>query len=221
MKLRILPIGPFEANCIFVSDENGQTLVTDPGDNAKKLDELLGRERLTVAAYLITHGHADHVSALYDLWKRRPAPVLIHPGDAEWTFTPVNELLPHYPATNRPDGPFPAVTDGAVFSFGQLTFQVIATPGHSPGCVCYYFEKDGLLLSGDTLFQDSVGRTDLPGGSSRTLAESLLKLARLPSSVKVVPGHGDATTIGAELRSNFFMQQAAKTLARSLKKDKG
>lgn len=217
MNLRILPIGAFEANCVLVSDGNGLTLVTDPGADARKLDELLGKEKLTVAAYLLTHGHADHVSALYDLWTRRPAPVLIHPGDAEWAFTPLNELLPHYPSTRRPDGPVTEVADNAVFTFGQLTFRVIATPGHTPGCVCFYFEKEGVLLTGDTLFQDSVGRTDLPGGSSRMLAESLLKLAVLPAAIKVVPGHGDETTIGDELRSNFFMQQAAKTLARQRK----
>jgi hydroxyacylglutathione hydrolase len=217
MNLQILPIGPFEANCVLVSDESGLTLVVDPGADARALDEWLDRKRLTVAAYLLTHGHADHMSALYDLWKQRPAPVIVHPGDAEWAFTPLNELLPHYPATRRPEGPYPEVGDGTVFTFGQLTFRVIATPGHTPGCVCFYFEKEGVLLTGDTLFQDSVGRTDLPGGDSRTLAASLLKLAVLPASVRVVAGHGDETTIGDELRSNFFMQQASKTLTRQRK----
>ncbi len=220
MNLRLLPIGPFEANCIIVSDENKVALLADPGANAEELDDLLGRDQLTVAAYLLTHGHADHVSALYALWKKRPAPVLIHPSDADWAFTPLNELLPHYPAPLRPDGPFPEVRDGSVFTFGQMTFRIITTPGHTPGCVCYYFEKEAVLLTGDTLFQESVGRTDLPGGSSKGLAESLLKLACLPESVKVVPGHGDVTTIGEELRSNFFMQQAVKTLNRQ-KKTKG
>ncbi len=214
MNLRLLPLGPYEANCILVSDNDGLTLVIDPGFDACELNNVLGQEQLTVAAYLLTHGHADHVSALYALWKQRPAPVLIHPGDTEWTFTPLNELLPHYPATRRPDGPYPVVQDGTTFTFGTMDFRIIATPGHTPGCICYYFEKDGILVTGDTLFQDSVGRTDLPGGSSRTLSESLLKLAALPPAVKVIPGHGDSTTIGDELRTNFFMLQAAKTLAR-------
>jgi hydroxyacylglutathione hydrolase len=214
MKIRIIPTGPIEANCVFVSDADGCTLVTDPGADAAELDDALKRDKLNVSAYLVTHGHADHVGALFPLWQKHPAPVLIHPRDAAWAFTPANALPPYYSAPTRPDGPFPEVKDGSCFQFGGLSFKVIATPGHSPGCVCFYFEADNLILTGDTLFQDSVGRTDLPGGSSRTLTESLLKLARLPGSVKVIAGHGDETTIGAEIRDNYFMQTAARTLAR-------
>ncbi|MFO7536258.1 MAG: MBL fold metallo-hydrolase [Kiritimatiellia bacterium] len=217
MILRIIPSGPFEANCLFVTDEKGSTLVTDPGADAEQLENELVRNRLDVAAYLITHGHADHIGALHDLWQKRPAPILIHPADAEWAFSKANELLPYYPAPRRPGGPFPKVEDGSVFSFGDLSFRIIATPGHSPGCVCYYFEKDGLLITGDTLFQGSAGRTDLPGGDSRVLADSLVKLAELPESVRIVAGHGDETTLGAEIRSNYFMQGAVKALARRKK----
>ncbi len=221
MKTRIIPTGAFEANCVFVSDEDRMTLVADPGADAPDLVKTLERDNLTVGAYLLTHGHADHLSALADLWSARPAPVLIHPKDAEWAFSPKNALLPYYPMPKKPDGPFPEVADGSVFTFGKMTFRVIHTPGHSPGCICFYFEKDKLLLAGDTLFQGSVGRTDLPGGSSRTLTESLLKLARLPAETKVICGHGEATTIGEEIRDNYFMQIAAKTLARQRKGESG
>jgi hydroxyacylglutathione hydrolase len=213
MKIEILPIGDFDANCVLIS-EGGMVLVTDPGAEPAELDARLKKQDLEVGAYLLTHGHVDHLGGLYDLWKRRPAPVLIHPADAAWAFTSANELLPYYAAPKRPDGPYPDVQDGSTFKFASLSFNVIGTPGHSPGCVCYYFEKDGVLLTGDTLFQNSVGRTDLPGGDGRVLAESLVKLAALPPAIKVIPGHGDATTMGEEIRSNFFMQTAARTLAR-------
>ncbi len=218
MKVRVLPSGAFEANCVFVSDDAGATLVTDPGADAADLEEALARDRLTVSAYLITHGHADHIGALADLWKRHPAPILIHPADAAWAFTEANALLPYYPAPVRPAGPYPDVADGAAFTFGALTFRVVATPGHSPGCICFYFETDGVLITGDTLFEGSVGRTDLPGGNGRTLADSLVKLAAFPPAVRVIPGHGGETTIGIEIRDNYFMQEAARALARRLKK---
>jgi glyoxylase-like metal-dependent hydrolase (beta-lactamase superfamily II) len=217
MKVRILPSGAFDANCVFIHDDRGATLVADPGAEADELDQALTRDRLTVSAYLLTHGHTDHLGALADLWKRRPAPVLIHPDDALWAFTPENALAPYYPAPVKPGGPFPAVADGSVFTFGELTFRVMATPGHTPGCVCYYFEKDGILISGDTLFEGSVGRTDLPGGDGRILADSLVKLAALPPGVRVIPGHGGETSIEAELRDNYFMQDAARSLARRQK----
>ncbi len=213
MKIRILPLGAFEANCVLVSDDEGLTLVTDPGADADDVDSELTRHGLKVGAYLLTHGHVDHVSALTDLWRRRQAPVLIHPADAAWAFTPAN-AIPPYPAPARPAGPYPEVADNSVFTFGGLTFRVLSTPGHTPGCVCFYFEKEGVLLTGDTLFEGSVGRTDLPGGNGRTLADSLLKLAVLPPAVRVIAGHGEETTIGNELQNNYFMQGAARALAR-------
>ena len=110
-----------------------------------------------------------------------------------------------YAATERPKTLVEDLTEGATLSAGGITAKILATPGHTPGGVCLQFEAESLLLSGDTLFAGSCGRTDFPGGSMTTLAESLRRLAKLPPAMVVVPGHGASTTIGREVETNPFM----------------
>jgi len=210
MNVEILPVGPFEVNCAIVWGEAKQALVIDPGHDATDIEAVLRQNGLTVAAYLLTHGHADHLCALAELHAARPAPVYIHAEDYKWAFGVQNQIPPYYPVPGKPATEFIHPETSRDWTISDLRFQCTETPGHTKGCVCYYFEQEKVIFTGDTLFKGTCGRTDLPGGDGRILAQSLKKLATLPDDVTVYPGHNESTTIGYEKKTNFFMQQAAR-----------
>lgn len=224
MRIQTVSVGPFEVNCAIVWNDNKQAFVIDPGYDAADIEKILSDNGLIVAAYLLTHGHADHLNALADLYGARPAPVVIHTEDEKWAFGPQNQILPYYPVPKKPAAEFlnPERSDDwkKLEPFfrssknnlkpGPAGFQTLATPGHTPGGVCYYFEYEKVIFTGDTLFKGTCGRTDLPGGDARVLSASLKTLAALPDDVAVWPGHNESTTIGHEKKTNFFMQQAGR-----------
>ena len=184
-------------------DTDKQAWIVDPGGDAAWIGNCLRRHGLQVALYVCTHGHIDHISALDALLAVHPAPVWLHAEDAKWAFSLLNRLPPHYPeAPHRPLSIQTAITDGMMLAAGGLEAKVILTPGHTPGGICLYFAHEKLLLSGDTLFAGSVGRTDLAGGDRRTLKRSLAKLMTLPDDTQVIPGHAQSTTIGLERQTN-------------------
>jgi hydroxyacylglutathione hydrolase len=196
-------VGPFEVNCHVLWDGDMMATVVDPGSDPGRIAGILKRHGLSVSRYLLTHGHCDHVSAAEELARLFPAPVRIHPADGKWAFTGHNNYPPYYDAPAKPATlEFLSLTSDD----GLLPFTVIPTPGHSPGSVCYYLQEEGILLSGDTLFKGSVGRTDFEGGDSRKLAASIRAIAALPDGTRVLTGHGDETTIGAEKATNYFMR---------------
>lgn len=207
MNIETRVTGFIEENCYLVSNPaTRETVVIDPGDDAAKLQVRLDEMNAVVVAYLLTHGHVDHISALAQLAAARPAPVYLHPLDAAWCFTSRNAMPGFYDAPTAPKGPIVSITDGEVLTLAGARWTVLETPGHTPGGVCYKLEPDQALFVGDTLFRGSVGRTDLPGGDSRILSRSLQKLAALPDALAVYSGHGDPTTIGYEKRHNYFLQ---------------
>ncbi len=208
-----LAVGPFESNCYLVRGASPAGLVIDPGCDADRIVEAVRRLDLTPAAYLLTHGHIDHVSATADVAGAFPAPVYLHPADGAWAFSPANRYPPYYGPPRFPKAGIVDVRDGQTLEAGGFSIRVIATPGHSPGGVCFHFETGGELFTGDTLFRGTVGRTDLPGGDSRALAESLKRLVCLPDRTTVRPGHGEASTLAEEIRSNFFLAAAARAPA--------
>ena len=137
---------------------------------------------------------------------RLPAPVFISAQDAEWAFSEINQI-PTYNSTPQKSRSINLLqSDEQIIAAAGLSCKAIATPGHSPGGVCFYFQKEGILFAGDTLFQNSVGRTDLPGGDPRILTQSLKKLALLPPETIVYPGHGPSTSIKEEKLNNFFFR---------------
>ena len=197
MKLNILQVGAFEVNCAIV--ETGERIfVIDPGGEAGRIIDFLSQAGLTPDAILLTHAHFDHIGAIPAMQARWPSlAVYIHPEDAKVITHPLNVYPPDYPAIPRPDN----LRDCRELAEAE----VIETPGHTPGGVCYHFRADGTLFSGDTLFAGSIGRTDLPGGDMATLMKSLARLTELPEATRVIPGHGRETTIAAEKRGNPFL----------------
>ena len=203
MKRLSLEVGPYEVNCSLLCAD-GRAWIVDPGADADRICDLLGRNSLTPAAILLTHAHFDHIGAVPALQSKFPGlPVYIHPNDAAVITHPLNQCPPDYPPVAMPSN----VRDACTLADEKLPFaiKIVETPGHTPGGVCYLLPDDKLLLSGDTLFAGSVGRTDLPGGDMPTLMASLSKLVVLPEDTTVVPGHGPKTTIASERRYNPFL----------------
>ncbi len=197
MKFKTLTVGLYEVNCTLAID-GADAWVVDPGADEEAIVKAAEAEGAKIAGVLLTHAHFDHIGAIPGIKARFPeAPVYVHPSDEVMFGHPFNRLPPEYPSFLKPAG----VVDARNFPLAE----VIETPGHTPGGVCYYFKEDGILLSGDTLFAGSVGRTDFPGGSMTTLVESLKKLKALPDLTKVIPGHGPSTTIGEEKGSNPYL----------------
>ncbi len=193
--------------CYLVWGTENKALVFDPGDDADRIAAVLKQHGLETAAYVLTHTHYDHINALADLHDAAPAPVIVHSKDWAWAFDPRNGAEPYYPVPRRPEGAeIKPLESAADWHIADLHFQVIPTPGHTPGGCSLYFPEGRILISGDTLFKGSCGRTDLPGGDARQLKDSLKRLRELPDETQVFPGHGDDTTIGIEKASNFFMQ---------------
>jgi len=207
--MNITPIvtGPFQQNCYLVWKVPAQTLVVDPGHDADRILSDLEENGAGVSAYVCTHGHADHITALAELHAQHPAPVAMHSLDRSWAFGPHNRIEPYYSVPTPPETErWLALETQRDWTIGDLHFQCIETPGHSPGSCCLYFPGDDILISGDTLFRGSCGRTDLPGGNPTQLKDSLNRLKQLPDTTRVFPGHGPDTTIGIERLTNFYMQ---------------
>lgn len=204
MQRYTIQVGSFEVNCSLLENE-GKALIIDPGQEADRIIAALENKGWEPEAILLTHGHFDHINAIPGLLASFPdLPVYVSEEDAKVMSHPMNTLPPEYTPVTVPAKNLK--TDLRNSSFLTFHFSFIPTPGHTPGGVCYFFPQEKLLLSGDTLFAGSIGRTDLPGGDMATLMRSLDSLRSLPEDTVVIPGHGMTTTIGRELASNPFLQ---------------
>ncbi|MCF7849892.1 MAG: MBL fold metallo-hydrolase [Kiritimatiellales bacterium] len=205
MNIKTVVTGEFAVNCYIVWGEQKQALVIDAGFGADGIAATIKAEGLTVAAHLCTHAHTDHINALAVLHRLHPAPIAMHSIDWQWAFNETNQLAPFYPVPQVPAIGNIALESSKDWKFADLSFQCLETPGHTPGSVCLYFPESGNMFTGDTLFKGSCGRTDLPGGNGRQLADSLKFLKTFPDEVRIWPGHGPGSTIGYEKANNFFM----------------
>ncbi|MGN0291621.1 MAG: MBL fold metallo-hydrolase [Lachnospiraceae bacterium] len=199
-------VGAVATNCyLAMNTKTKEALIIDPGDSAKRIAEIIKEEGVTPVAVLLTHGHFDHAMAAEELAGEFQIPIYAHEKEQETLETPrINlsgmigqSLIFH--ADNY-------VKDGDVLNLAGFEIKVLHTPGHTLGGVCYYLEKEKVLFSGDTLFCQSVGRTDFPTGSSSTLIRSIKeKLMPLADDINVYTGHEDMTTIGMERKYNPFL----------------
>ena len=210
---RIFQFNPLGTNCtVLWADGSRFCTVADPGmssdDGEKELLDFFSREGLTPDAILLTHGHFDHVWGVERLLARFSVPVYMHPADkgiladGASAFRGMQSMK-----VFRHNFPTVDVADGSVVTAGGVSWKVLHTPGHTPGGVCYWSQENNLLLSGDTLFAGSIGRTDLVGGDyDRLMASIKEKLLNLPGETDVIPGHGQPTSIAREGMYNPFLE---------------
>lgn len=190
---------------LVINEETKQTVIVDPAACPSYMMSHMKNEGLKVEAVILTHGHFDHVMGVDDILKEFPVPVYVHEADEKTLMDPAVNLSVHYTAPYTFSGGT-YIREGQVLDLAGFAFQVIHTPGHTPGGVCYYVEAEKVLFSGDTLFRSSVGRTDFPGSSTSDLIRAVRdKLMKLPDDVKVYPGHMEETTIGYERKYNPFI----------------
>jgi len=185
-----------------------QAIVIDPGDALPQIEARLQQHGLTVTDIVATHAHLDHVGALSGLGESTGAPTCLHRDD-QFLYDHLAMQAAAFHLPTPPSGPVSRyLKEGDELTFGRHRVSVIHTPGHTPGSLCFYVEKESLLFSGDTLFQRSVGRTDLWGGDQQTLLKNIgERLLPLPEQTVVYPGHGQQTSIGVEKHQNPFLNK--------------
>lgn len=216
MILESFPVGPLACNCTILGDEEArEAIVIDPGDEVGRIHRRLSELGLKLEQILVTHAHIDHVGGALKLKRLTGAPILLNESDlpllkmmeaqAAWLGMPTPETAP----------PDENLKDGQVVGLESYPAQVLHTPGHTQGSVCLHFVPLKLVIAGDTLFAGSIGRTDLPGGDFGQIIDSIhSRLLALPDETKVLPGHGPATSVGEERRSNPFLQARGEGLSR-------
>jgi glyoxylase-like metal-dependent hydrolase (beta-lactamase superfamily II) len=205
LRVHRLTVGTLSANCYLVCDTNRDAILIDPGACPASLARYIADQRARILAYVLTHSHLDHLSALDELAAALPADVAMHPEEGDWAFCEKNAWLPAYPRTREVAVTRPLRHQQA-FRDGGLDYTVIHTPGHSPGSVCLWFPRESIVFTGDTLFAGTVGRTDLHRSSQLSLIRSLGVFLLMPPETAVFAGHGHPTTVANELATNPFMQ---------------
>ncbi|MCW5980434.1 MAG: MBL fold metallo-hydrolase [Bryobacteraceae bacterium] len=204
----ILRVGMLECNCsIFGDEQTREAIVIDPGDNIDDIREMLARHSLRVKAIVITHAHIDHIGGAARLKALTGAPVYMNANDKallDHLDVQASWLGMDLPERTEVDSD---LRDGDRLTVGATELNVLHTPGHTQGSVSLWIPAENKVVAGDTLFRDSIGRTDLPGGNGRQILRSIReRLLPLPEDAVVIPGHGPSTTIGREKEFNYFLR---------------
>ena len=212
MKINHYVVGPVQTNCyVVINEENKECLIIDPGASAKQLAELIRKDELTPVAVLLTHGHFDHAGGAEDLAKEFDIKIYAHEAERDTLGNPQKNVSWMVGASEsyRADV---FLKDEDVITLAGFDIKVLHTPGHTEGGCCYYVADEDVVFTGDTLFAQSVGRTDFPGGSMsqivRSVQDKLLSLNEadnLETDIMVYPGHGDPTTIETERMNNPYL----------------
>ena len=199
MIVKVFSAGPLETNTVLLAcpKTHKAAIIDVPFESIPLLMEEIKRNSLQPQMILLTHSHWDHIGAAIELKEKLKIPIYIHAEDAKNLEAPGSDGLPLF---------FPVkggvadhlLKDGQLIELGSLKIEVIHTPGHTPGGVCFWIKDEGVLIAGDTLFQGTIGKLSLPTGRPHLMWESLKKLSKLPAHTRVIPGHGEETTIGAE-----------------------
>lgn len=208
LNVRTYPLGYIQTNCYVVSNAVKKCLIFDPGGDADRLIQELKRSNLKPVAILLTHAHFDHIGAVEQVRETYNIPVYIHTAEKKWLTDPAKNGSSRYaeiPSIICKEADY-LIEEEKELEIEGFTLNMYHTPGHSPGSLTFYFEEDAFAIVGDTLFQNSVGRTDLPGGNNAELMKSIhSKLLTLPDSTIIYPGHGPATTPADEMETNPFL----------------
>jgi len=206
----MLPTGPLQENAVLVAGAAGEGFLFDPGDDAERVLALVRESGVTVRGILLTHAHFDHIGAVQPVREALGVPVHLHPADLPlYRLGAASAARWNLPFV-QPQPPEHEIAQGQTFTAGDLTLTARELPGHAPGHVVFVGrsgEAPGFVVAGDTLFQGGIGRTDLPGGNHPQLIAGIEReLLSLPDDTAVYPGHGRATTVGAERRTNPFLR---------------
>ncbi len=206
MIFKVISVGPLQANCIILADNgSGKAIVVDPGDEPDRIIGTINALGLTVEIIVCTHGHFDHMGVVGDIKKETGARVALHRDDLE-LYNGAQDMAALWGhSLDAPPGPDILLSEGDTLTVGDLNFAVLHSPGHSPGGICLY--GGNMVITGDTLFKGSVGRTDFYGGDMEKMKQSFRRLMALPEDTNVLPGHGPATTIGLEKTDNLFSEE--------------
>lgn len=208
MKIMYMVLGPFMTNTyILYNEATMEGLVVDPSFSPEQYIKAIEEKKIHLTSIFLTHAHVDHMAGMNELRKAFPeARMYMDKRDRPFLRDPERNLSYMFPTPTLVDDADVWVKDGDEIETSGYTFQVIDTSGHTPGGISFYLKKEGIVFTGDSLFQGSIGRTDFPGGSMKELTGSIRKnLFALPDSTVVLSGHGEQTTIGQEKRTNPFL----------------
>ena len=205
LNIKIIRVGKLGTNCYIIYNDTKDAIIIDPGAQFNKISDEIKNMELNPIAILLTHAHFDHIMAVNELVDYYSIPV--YAGNNENRLLTDGELngSKYYLRRSYMVDKFELLQDRQHITLGGIDIEIICTPGHTEGCVCYYIEDAGVLFTGDTLFRESIGRTDMPTGDEGLIIQSIYKLIELGDDVIAYPGHGESTTIGYERLNNPYV----------------